>query len=147
MKKTILNFRMICHFILSALLIGISLIYIFESPSIGLFILFLILGLVVGLIGLTRPYAYVFSAEKLIIRYCFGFHVVIEWQNVIGISKHISITPASSVLSFLDCFFGTYLFTLKKESYGKKAFFTLNEINANRRTKELIHKRWNGKIV
>lgn len=138
MNDTVYNKRFIRWIMLSLVCASVSLLTAtFEKELIGFVIFFATLALLFLIPILFSPRKYIFDKEKLTIIYFFGFFETIKWTDIHSISK----ARETSRDPFI------YNYVIHGRTNGKKAFFTIGEICANRKTKKLLCKYYKGKIV
>ena len=101
----------------------------FDEKGMGIALIFHALLQLVFII--ITPRLYIFSRERLMIKYFFGFEENIPWQNVRAITQWYE-EPGR--------FFYLSIYRIDYYSKEKQKFFMQGEVTKNRKTKKLFEK-------
>lgn len=134
-EKTI-NYRRF-GFIFAFLIFMIMSLFFFATHCIGIVITLFILGALQIILFFISPKYYIFSKERLIIKYSFSLKENIPWQNV----KSIVIEMEKPVKYFYLDSYKIYYFPKVK-----CPFFMRGLVNKNKKTTALFEKYYSKKI-
>ena len=103
----------------------------FWADGMTMGIVAIVISLCQAAVFLFTPWCYVFSRERLVIKYFFGLEESIPWQDVKSIwPGHVSPTRYSRLETFEFAYY----------SEEKRLFFMNGIVSKNRKTKRLMKK-------
>lgn len=135
-EEKAINYRRF-GFIFAFLIFMLISLFFFATHCIGIVITLFILGALQIILFFISPKYYIFSKERLIIKYSFSLKENIPWQNV----KSIVIERESPVKYFYLDSYEIYYFPKVKCH-----FFMRGLVNKNKKTTALFEKYYSKKI-
>lgn len=124
-------------FIFAFLILMLISAFFFAAHCTGIVITLFILGALQIVLFFISPKYYIFSKDRLIIKYPFSLEENIPWQNVKSIINELE-TPVKYF--YLDSY-KIYYF-----SKIKKPFFMYGLVNKNKKTTALLEKYYSKKF-
>lgn len=126
MRKKVYNIHwMICMSIWLVATLGCLLSFIIDNETVENMLYAFIVLFVLFIALLFRPVYIEFDKKSLTIHFLFGFFQKLNWDTVWKIERQIIPSDIGYYRVFGD-------------SYGKKAFFTSNQIPYNRKIQRLL---------
>lgn len=129
-EEKVINKRVFVFPVAFLLFFSIGMLLLGFDKTLG--ILLIVIAIMALTIMVMTPVGYIFSEERLVIKYLFGFEEVIIWANVFSVmtrfetSKGIYITQKDYELNY--------------RAESKRHFFMQGRIAKNKRTTELMEK-------